>query len=76
MNNKYPKTVKQAMQMLKRENDAIKKHNEKVYKQKVKATRKFYENLEFQNAKPAGTPNKGDTKVKRMARNYNKKAKK
>jgi len=76
MNNKYPKSVKEAMKMLKRENEAIKKHNEKVYKNKVKAVRKIYENMEFENAKNKGRPNEGNTKVKKMARNYNKKVKK
>jgi len=59
--------------MLRRENNAVKKHNEQVYKNKVKAVRKIYENMEFENAKPSGKPNKGNTKVKKMARNYNKK---
>jgi hypothetical protein len=76
MNNMYPKSVKEAMKMLKRENEAIKKHNEKVYRNKVKAVRKIYENMEFENAKNKGEPNKGNTKVKKMARNYNKKVKK
>jgi len=62
--------------MLKRENEAIKKHNEKVYRNKVKAVRKIYENMEFENAKNKGRANEGNTKVKKMARNYNKKVKK
>jgi len=63
MNNKYPKSVNEAMKMLKRENEAIKKHNEKVYKNKVKVVKKMYEKMAVENAK-------------NKARNYNKTVKK
>lgn len=75
-NNKvYENMLKAAAE----EKKAVNKANSNAYNQQKKNlnsvvnTVRKYENMEFENAKNMGKPTKGNTKVKRMARNYNKK---
>lgn len=75
--DKVEKVVQANKTMLKKENEAINKHNNKVYNNKKNELTKVanivkkYENMLLKNEKNKGTGNAGNTMVKRMARNYN-----
>ena len=79
--DKVDKVVQANKTMLKKENEAINRYNNKVYENKknelakVANVIKRYENLLVKSEKNKGTGNNGNTMVKRMARNYNAKAK-
>lgn len=71
------KVVQANKTALKKENEAINKHNNKVYENKKKELEKVsnlikkYENMLRKNEKNVGKANNGNTKVRKMARNYN-----
>jgi bifunctional DNA-binding transcriptional regulator/antitoxin component of YhaV-PrlF toxin-antitoxin module len=75
--DKVEKVVAENKTMLKKENEAINKYNNKVYENKKNELTKVanivkkYENMLLKNEKNKGKGNGGDTKVKKMARNYN-----
>jgi uncharacterized membrane protein YgaE (UPF0421/DUF939 family) len=79
--DKVERVVQANKTMLKKENEAINKYNNKVYQNKKnELTRvanivKKYENMLLKNEKNKGMGNGGNTKVKKMARNYNAKVK-
>lgn len=79
---KVEKVVAENVKMLKKENEAINKHNNKVYENKknnltkVANIVKKFENMKLKNEKVEAKANAANTKVKKMARNYNNKVKK
>lgn len=78
--DKVEKVVQANKAALKKENENINKYNNKVYENKKNELTKVaniikkYENMLLNKEKNKGKANNGNTKVRKMARNYNAKS--